>query len=1046
MKRLKGKVATGLIVAMLVSTLNAPGSSLAQVPEEEETVLGIATASDADKKGYEIATNSNASEDDEADELFEEELINDLEEEEGNDLEDEELSLGKASDSNANAAFYYVQEVDGYVISLSAEDGILPENTVAQVELIEGEEEKDIKETIEAQAYDKKIVDKAVTFDITFWNDAEEVEPENGNVTVAIQLSKEMTEAAKDSNAQVSVFDTASVDEVNSVETSVNTPIKVVYDMESPSMFTISLLAVTNEKGQTVIHAANAEEFVAAVRSNTEIVLEGKTYDLTRTENGIEVNRLSIEEIDNLTIKGQIGTRIVSDSGSDVILQISACRNLVIENAIIGHDLSQKPQFGCDENVGVIDATESEITITNCDIFGCGWMGITAKGCALTMNDSKIRDCSSYIADIKNSYYVWDTDDSFHEEEWKSDFVEKTKSVFNNCQFYGNGYAVPFPVAVTYIGNADDIIFNQCNFSDNYNPNFCGNIDYRKTYWDWDEENSKYVYTDHDGNEISNPATFAKHPVLKNCTFTKNAWQKAVEVYYAVTFLDDEGNVYKTVRVKAGDCVQMPENPISPKPGYYVFNGWTYGSELYDFTQPVISNIRLYASWKVIKADTDKDSDSSYDKTVGVWNSYGENVKCWLNGKMCADGVYTITKNGKKNQYYFDKNGNMQVGWVNGHYYSPVEGNDYGADITSASLALGSFGYAGSFSNDIWEESGFIFSLKKWKDGLNAIGSGTIQYLKNLINGEENPQWKQSVSDAFMQNPEYTKKMIASLVNKKFETTTSYSGDAKKQTDTYKDTVDLIDSLIDNYFDAHNDEVKSAFLQGLHEGISDGADMLSYMKMGLKDADYLEACAMNYTENLLYLNDLQKSLGADTTLGKAVEEVKKDYENHFMSRIGDVITSSVKTLSEGDIKIPDLTTEAGRQKAITGWVDDVLNTKFKLVDAGIQLVTDQMPSIDAVDTVVYSSYMRTEAIFALKKAEENLTITGRTGQSLAEYEAAFDMAKMLTTKQYEAMLSYYESKAYAAWDKQDQIDLIQNEIKKLNTITYENYHCNGVLR
>lgn len=50
MKRLKGKVATGLIVAMLVSTLNAPGSSLAQVPEEEETVLGIATASDADKK------------------------------------------------------------------------------------------------------------------------------------------------------------------------------------------------------------------------------------------------------------------------------------------------------------------------------------------------------------------------------------------------------------------------------------------------------------------------------------------------------------------------------------------------------------------------------------------------------------------------------------------------------------------------------------------------------------------------------------------------------------------------------------------------------------------------------------------------------------------------------------------------------------------------------------------------------------------------------------------------------------------------------------
>ena len=102
-----------------------------------------------------------------------------------------------------------------------------------------------------------------------------------------------------------------------------------------------------------------------------------------------------------------------------------------------------------------------------------------------------------------------------------------------------------------------------------------------------------------------------------------------------------------------------------------------------------------------------------------------------------------------------------------------------------------------------------------------------------------------------------------------------------------------------------------------------------------------------------------------------------------------------------------------------------------------------MPSLNAVDNVVYSSYMRTDAIYALKKAEADLVGNSKDKQKIAEYQAAFDMAKEITKKQYESMLTYYQSQAYGAKDKNDKIQFVQDEMKKLNDITYGNYYCNG---
>ena len=219
---------------------------------------------------------------------------------------------------------------------------------------------------------------------------------------------------------------------------------------------------------------------------------------------------------------------------------------------------------------------------------------------------------------------------------------------------------------------------------------------------------------------------------------------------------------------------------------------------------------------------------------------------------------------------------------------------------------------------------------------------------------------------------------------------------------------------------------------GWHDIFSDSAKGSSMVKLALKDADFLQKCAMDYTENILYLNDLKASLGENSTLGKAVEKVKKDYETNFSSKVANLVVSNVNTIAKvmgKENKFADVTTQKGRWDAAK--------------ELGIKLVTDQMPSLNAVDNVVYSSYMRTDAIYALKKAEADLVGNSKDKQKIAEYQAAFDMAKEITKKQYESMLTYYQSQAYGAKDKNDKIQFVQDEMKKLNDITYGNYYCNG---
>ena len=65
---------------------------------------------------------------------------------------------------------------------------------------------------------------------------------------------------------------------------------------------------------------------------------------------------------------------------------------------------------------------------------------------------------------------------------------------------------------------------------------------------------------------------------------------------YKVTFDSNGGSSVSSVIVKRNNKIEKPQDPT--KEGY-IFDGWYYNDELYDFNMPVNQNIRLEARWKM---------------------------------------------------------------------------------------------------------------------------------------------------------------------------------------------------------------------------------------------------------------------------------------------------------------------------------------------------------------------------------------------------------------------------------------------------------------
>ena len=214
------------------------------------------------------------------------------------------------------------------------------------------------------------------------------------------------------------------------------------------------------------IRVGTVEELLKALEehpTDTVIVLEEGDY---KTDWGIYLS-----ELRNVTLVADGTVRILAGSEEDLVLGFGDCDNLTLDGIVIGHD-PLSVEGGCTAGVVEIycyrdDGALSTINFVDCDIFGCGFLGISASGdVKLSAVGTTVRDCSCYALDLnceadfygctfsgngymyKNNEFMWASAESkthFYSCDFKGNFNntfrnEEALCSFEDCSFSGNGW------------------------------------------------------------------------------------------------------------------------------------------------------------------------------------------------------------------------------------------------------------------------------------------------------------------------------------------------------------------------------------------------------------------------------------------------------------------------------------------------------------------------------------------------------------------------------------------------------------------------------
>lgn len=228
------------------------------------------------------------------------------------------------------------------------------------------------------------------------------------------------------------------------------------------------------------ITVANADELLAAIGSNRDIILNSGLYVFDEM---IELNNIS-----DITIKAAEAGKaeILSKDGYNPVVKMLDVKNTELDGLILGHE-SIKYQDGCGSSQNssgyVVQANNSDtVNIKNCDLYGCGTVAVVLSYTDnFTASDCVLRDCKEYIASIAGENVC-----------------------FENCIISGNAYDPEYAktqAAITVIDYPAE--FKSCWFMNN---------------------NSTVLEYAMGSGSISYP----------DSVFTDNVWDEAVPAEYGV--------------------------------------------------------------------------------------------------------------------------------------------------------------------------------------------------------------------------------------------------------------------------------------------------------------------------------------------------------------------------------------------------------------------------------------------------------------------------------------------------------------------------------
>ena len=158
----------------------------------------------------------------------------------------------------------------------------------------------------------------------------------------------------------------------------------------------------------TTVTVKNADEFLAAIAPNAEIIIDAKEIDLSTAKDygggpqkyyrwmeNFDGPGLMITGVKNLTIRSKDGktknhTVCAVPRYADV-LYFSSCENLVLSGFTAGH--TQEPGE-CSGGVLTFENCMN-VTVNDCGMYGCGILGVNAANCTqITLRKCDIYECS----------------------------------------------------------------------------------------------------------------------------------------------------------------------------------------------------------------------------------------------------------------------------------------------------------------------------------------------------------------------------------------------------------------------------------------------------------------------------------------------------------------------------------------------------------------------------------------------------------------------------------------------------------------------------
>ena len=205
---------------------------------------------------------------------------------------------------------------------------------------------------------------------------------------------------------------------------------------------------------QKEVHVSTAEEFLAAIGPNTEIVLDGDTFDFSTargygTESGeyygwediFDGPGLVIRNVDNMTIRG--GTENYKAHTLEAVpryanvLTLEDCSNITLSGFTAGHTREQGECTG-----GVIALRRCTNTrVLSCGLFGCGTLGVEGQYCdGVTLEKNEIYDCTYGGVRFWNGRDITLTDNNFHDLGGEAMGFNECAGITVNGNLMDNGY------------------------------------------------------------------------------------------------------------------------------------------------------------------------------------------------------------------------------------------------------------------------------------------------------------------------------------------------------------------------------------------------------------------------------------------------------------------------------------------------------------------------------------------------------------------------------------------------------------------------------